>query len=143
MRAPVSRKERILVVDDEKSIVETLRMILEMSGYAVHAAVSGQQAIATVEEGCPDLLLSDVMMPGLNGFETALRIKQRCPGCRLLFFSGYANSPEVLHLSENLTAQGYEFEVLAKPLHPSMLLEKVHFALRGKDDQTLAVSSAT
>jgi CheY-like chemotaxis protein len=142
MRGPIAMSERILVVDDEKSIVETLRMILEMSGYVVSSAVSGLQAIAKVEEGCPDLLLSDVMMPGLNGFETALRIKKHCPGCHLLFFSGYSNSPEIMHLSENLKTQGYEFEILAKPLHPSTLLEKVRLTLGGKDDQTLAVRSA-
>jgi CheY-like chemotaxis protein len=133
---------KVLVVDDELSIVETMRMILEISGYTVSTAVSGLQAIAKAEEACPDLLLSDVMMPGLNGFETALRIKKRCPGCRLLFFSGYSGSPEMLSLSENLRDSGHEFEVLAKPLHPSMLLEKVKSALCGKDDQARAVRSS-
>jgi CheY-like chemotaxis protein len=143
MRPVLSMSGRILVVDDELPIVETLRLILEMSGYSVCTAVSGIQAIAKAEEGCPDLLLSDVMMPGLNGFETALRIKKHCPGCRLLFFSGYSGTPEMLYLNENLKDRGYEFEVLAKPLHPSLLLEKVKFVLRGEEDQTMAASSAT
>ena len=131
------------MVDDELSIVETMRMILEISGYTVSTAVSGLQAIAKAEEACPDLLLSDVMMPGLNGFEAALRIKKRCPGCRLLFFSGYSGSPELLRLSENLKDSGHDFEVLSKPLHPSMLLEKVKSALCGKDGQAKAFRSAT
>jgi CheY-like chemotaxis protein len=135
--------DKILVVDDELAIAETLRMILEMSGYAAHSASSGVQAIAKAEEGCPDLLLSDVMMPGLNGFETALRIKARCPGCRLLFFSGYSAHPEMLQLSEDLKSRGYDFEVLPKPLHPSLLLEKVKSALLERNEQTKACGSAT
>ena len=133
---------RILVVDDEVSIAETLCMILEMSGYKAYSAGSGLQAIATIEEGCcPDLLLSDVMMPGLNGFETALRITARWPNCRLLFFSGYATSPEMLQLSENLRDRGHDFEVVAKPLHPTLLLEKVREALCGKGGQAIALGS--
>jgi CheY-like chemotaxis protein len=136
---------RILVVDDEISIAETIRMILEMSGYIAYSAGSGLQAIAKAEEGCFDLLLSDVMMPGLNGFETAMQIKTRCPGCRLLFFSGYAANPEMLPLSDNLKDRGHDFEVLPKPLHPSLLLEKVKSALCGSGigEQTKACGSAS
>lgn len=133
---------RILVVDDEVSIAETLCMILKMSGYAAYSASSGLQAIAKAQEICPDLLLTDVMMPGLNGFETALRIKARCPRCRLLFFSGYAGSPEMLQLSDNLRNRGYYFEVLAKPLHPSIILEKVRATLCGRGGQAVASGSA-
>lgn len=137
----MSMSGRILVVDDELSIAETLRMILQMSGYTATSASSGLQAIAKAEEGCPDLLLTDVMMPGLNGFETALRIKAHCPGCRLLFFSGYVGSPEMLQLSAPLKGRGYAFEVLSKPLHPSLLLEKVREALYGKGGQAIALGS--
>jgi CheY-like chemotaxis protein len=122
-------RTRILVVDDQLFITETLRIILETRGYVVLCANSGIEAIAEAGTYSPHLLLSDVMMPGLNGFEAGLRIKERCPDCRLLFLSGYAKSPSMSVMTEGLKRRGYRFELLEKPIPPDVLLDKVKAAL--------------
>ncbi len=66
---------RILIVDDEPDIRETLGMLLEMEGYAVETASTGQEAIKKMSTIAPDLVLSDVMMPVMNGIEILKRIK--------------------------------------------------------------------
>jgi CheY-like chemotaxis protein len=119
-------KSRILVVDDEPTIVSTICMILDAHGFDAVGVNSGYAAIARVGDFCPDLLLSDIKMPGMNGFETGVEIKKLCPDCRLLFFSGYA---EVLSMAEALRDSGHCFELLPKPLHPTVLVEKIKAAL--------------
>lgn len=120
---------RILVVDDEPLIVETMCAILKGKGYSTIGVNSGLEAIAKARDFQPDLLLIDVLMPGLSGFEAGLRVKELCPGCRLLFFSGYSATPEMTVLSEKLRRSGYSFELLTKPLPSGKLLDKVKAAL--------------
>lgn len=119
-------KHRVLVVDDEPTIVSTICMILDASGFDVVGVNSGYAAIARVGDFCPDLLLSDIKMPGMNGFETGVEIKKLCPDCRLLFFSGYS---DVSGMAEALRDSGHRFELLPKPLHPNVLLDKIKAAL--------------
>lgn len=66
---------RILIVDDEQDILETLQLVLEIEGYEVTTASTGQQAIEKMSAVVPDLVLSDVMMPVMNGLELLKRIK--------------------------------------------------------------------
>jgi CheY-like chemotaxis protein len=121
---------KILVVDDERSIAETMRDIFQSVGYEADCAYSGHEAIAKAADLCPDVLLSDVMMPGMNGFEVALQIKQICPECRLLLFSGQiATTLLAQGFVQTFTENGYRYELLAKPLHPSQLIERVRKAL--------------
>ena len=67
----------VLIVDDERLIVEVLAGLLEDEGYAVRRAYDGQAALRQVEAEPPDLVLSDVAMPGLNGVELARRLSAR------------------------------------------------------------------
>jgi CheY-like chemotaxis protein len=121
---------KILVVDDERSIAETMRDIFESVGFAADCAYSGDEAIAKAAEFCPDVLLSDVMMPGMNGFEVALKVKQICPDCRLLLFSGQIATVLVAQgFVQTFTENGYRYQLLSKPLHPSELIQKVQEAL--------------
>ncbi len=66
---------KILVVDDEISLVQLCQLILEDAGYRVRGAVSGSQALRLVKEEMPDLILLDVMMSGMDGFEVCRRIR--------------------------------------------------------------------
>jgi CheY-like chemotaxis protein len=121
---------KILLVDDEHAIVDSLSEIIETAGYEVIKAYSGEQAIAAVIGSCPNVLLSDVLMPGLNGFEIALEIKKKCPSCRLLLFSGQAATAELAQrFGPTFTSRGYRFELLPKPYHPTALLRKLEESL--------------
>jgi CheY-like chemotaxis protein len=121
---------KILIVDDERAIVDSLYEIIQSAGYDVSRAYSGEQAIAAATNLCPNILLSDVLMPGMNGFEVALEIKKACPSCRLLLFSGQAATAELAQrFGPAFTSKGYRFELLPKPYHPAALLKKLEDSL--------------
>jgi len=121
---------KILVVDDEPAIAESLSEILQAAGYEVATSASGEDAVRLAERFSPEVLLSDVLMPGMNGFELALRIKAMLPDCRLLLFSGQASTAQLAREeSERFTRMGYRFELLPKPLHPDALLKVLEESL--------------
>ncbi|MGD9712627.1 MAG: response regulator, partial [Thermomicrobiales bacterium] len=69
------RKHQILVVDDEPAIVRLVKSKLVADGYAVESANSGEMALEYIENERPDLIILDVMMPGIDGYETLRRIR--------------------------------------------------------------------
>jgi CheY-like chemotaxis protein len=111
-----------LVVDDEKVIADTLAKILDMNGYDASAVYTGTAALESARKLQPELVISDVILPDMNGIEAAISIRGFLPTCRILLFSGQAATADLL---ENARAQGHEFEILAKPVHPSDLLAKL------------------
>ena len=113
---------RILVVDDEQVIADTLTTILNMSGFEAKTAYSGEQAIAIASELRPNVLISDVGLNGINGVEAAIHILGNLPGCKIILFSGQASTLDLLRESR---ARGYQFEVLSKPVDPRKLLERI------------------
>ncbi|HLJ29077.1 MAG TPA: response regulator [Candidatus Angelobacter sp.] len=117
-----SSKPKVLVVDDERVIADTLAIILNQSGFAASAVYTGTGAVEHAREHRPDLIISDVIMPDMNGIEAAIRIRQILPGCKILLFSGQAATADLL---EKARAEGHEFEILAKPVHPQDLLAKL------------------
>jgi CheY-like chemotaxis protein len=112
----------IVVADDEKRIADTLALILVSKGYAAEAAHDGASALEICRQRVPDLVVSDVVMPGMNGIELAIAIRQQFRGCQILLFSGQAETSEIL---EDAKRRGYDFELLAKPLHPEQLLARI------------------
>jgi CheY-like chemotaxis protein len=112
----------ILVVDDEKRIADTLALILDSEGYSAEAAYEGASALEICRRKVPDLILSDVVMPCMNGIELAIAVRQQFPDCYILLFSGQADTAEIL---EDAKRRGYDFELLAKPLHPEELLTRI------------------
>lgn len=70
---------KILIVDDEKPLVQLCRIILESAGYEVWEAYNGSQALALLHDKLPDLVILDVMMPGLTGIEVCQEIRARYP----------------------------------------------------------------
>lgn len=71
----MAHTKKILIVDDEKSLVQLCQIILEAAGYEVRSAYSGRQALSMITEEVPDLVLLDVMMPGMDGIEVCRRIR--------------------------------------------------------------------
>ena len=114
-----SKKQRILVVDDEELIAHSLREILSRAGFDTVCALSGAEAIELAEEICPDIVISDVIMPDLDGVQTAIRIQRACPDARILLFSGQAATSDLL---QRARAEGHTFDLLPKPIHPARLV---------------------
>jgi len=114
---------KIIVVDDEPIIADTLVNILRGEGYDAFAVSTGESAIRLVkmmDPARPDVLVSDVIMPGMNGVETAKELLKLVPGCRIILFSGHAESSALVARAR---AEGYCFKVLPKPVNPDLLLE--------------------
>src|SRR5580658_2003847 len=88
----VGEKHRpvILVADDEEIIGETLSTILSLNGYAPLTAYDGVAALELASLVPPDVLLTDVVMPRMNGIELAVKVSQAYPDCVILLFSGQA-----------------------------------------------------
>jgi CheY-like chemotaxis protein len=112
----------ILVIDDEKSIADTLTEILSHSGFDAFPFYGGQSAIDFARKHCPDIVLSDIVMPNLDGIETVIAIREMCPSTHILLFSGQANVGNIL---QHAQARGHDFELLHKPVHPDELLQRL------------------
>jgi DNA-binding NtrC family response regulator len=115
-------ESKVFVVDDEACIADTLAVILRKAGYAAEAFYDAESALSHAESCCPELVISDVAMPGMNGVEMAVLFRERHPACKVLLFSGHACTADLL---EKVRGQGYDFELLAKPIYPTDLLARL------------------
>jgi DNA-binding NtrC family response regulator len=126
MHATGNKQRRIFVVDDEEIIAVTLAMILQKSGFDATSFTHPVKALEAIRAEAPDLLISDVMMPEINGIELATQVQRECPNCRVLLFSGQANTQGLL---DTARTSGDHFEFISKPVHPSDLLKKIERGL--------------
>jgi len=111
---------RILVVDDEKVITDTIVQILNRNGFIAEPAYGGEEAIEKAKLLRPELVLSDVLMPQVDGVEVAIAIRNLCPEARIILFSGQSATVEILARAR---ARGHTFELLPKPIHPTQLIK--------------------
>jgi DNA-binding response OmpR family regulator len=109
-------------VDDERLVADSVVEILTEHGYEALAAYSGDMAIRMATECCPDILMSDVLMPGQNGVQAALAIRHIRPKVRVVLFSGQAGTVDILSRARS---EGHEFELLHKLIHPDQLLKRL------------------
>ena len=114
-----ARPKRVLVVDDEHVIADTLTLIFRKAGYEAEAAYNGRDAVARARLFEPDIVVSDVVMPEMDGVEAVMLIlaNRRVPA--VLFISGQADGE---HVQGRLQQR---FEIVAKPIPPDVLLERV------------------
>jgi DNA-binding response OmpR family regulator len=101
-------------------------MILNKAGFDAPAVLRGEQAVELLDTFHPEMLLVDVIMPGMSGIDVAVACREKRPECKVLFFSGQAATADLL---EQAKTQGHEFEIVAKPIHPTDLLAKLGVAL--------------
>jgi CheY-like chemotaxis protein len=114
-------KHKILVVDDEQSVADTLCIIFQKYGFESRAAHSGAEAIACVGEFCPKLLLCDISMPGTGGLEVILHITKKYPSCRVLLLTGHYTNLAYVH--KWARAHPAPSRIMTKPMPPALLLE--------------------
>ena len=111
---------RVLVVDDERIVANTLAMVVQSAGHSARAAYSGAEAAAIADELHPDVAISDVMMPGMDGVELARWFDEHQPGCRVLLFSGYIDC--ATRMARFINAGFLPRPVLTKPVPPREIL---------------------
>lgn len=113
---------KILIVDDEPVLADTLAVIFRRTGYDAIAVYSCEAALPLIEELRPSFVVSDVVMPGMNGITLAMILRTQFPEIGVLLFSGNADTVNLLELARQ---KGHYFEVLAKPVSPALMLAKV------------------
>jgi len=114
---------KVLIIDDEPVIADTLAIILRQSGFDAVAAYTGGEAVEKAKTWLPDLLLSDIILPDMNGVQAVDRILENQPHCRVLLISGQAGV--VAAVGDSKLATGAAVDVIAKPIHPEDLVGKV------------------
>jgi DNA-binding response OmpR family regulator len=125
---------RIFVVDDEYVIASTLAVILNRNGFSARPFTRPLEALAAAQSDIPDLLISDVAMPGLSGIDLAIQMRAQHPKCKILLFSGQAAT---LDLLEDASNQGHDFHLLLKPVHPTELLSVMRTLGNGAQSRRL------
>jgi two-component system cell cycle sensor histidine kinase/response regulator CckA len=117
---------RLLVIDDEREILRLIQSLLAETGYEVVLATGAENAIRVFEEmkTPPDLILMDVVMPGMSGPMLVDRLRRISPNLRVLFMSGYDHSQVV---QRYVVRQG--FDLIAKPFTARALLSAIKKSL--------------
>lgn len=126
----------VMVVDDESSIADTLAEILSRSGYAAVTAYDGDSALETALLMPPEMLITDVVLPGMSGIDLAITVKRIFPDCKIILFSGQASTADLLAAANR---DGHQFVLLSKPIHPGDLLARIASSLKPRKQQAATV----
>ena len=110
---------RILIVDDEPVIANTLSQVFAREGCEARAALSAEEAIELIREWQPDKAIIDIRLGAMNGVEFALRLMETYPSCQTTLLSGVLDLTDAVAPARDL---GYDFLILQKPIHPRDLL---------------------
>ncbi len=121
-------RKKILVMEDNESYQEFLTELLVYKGYLVEAVSDGQQGIYRYLEAKPDLIITDILMPNMDGFEVLARIKEINPMQPVIAISGYRKNNEVVFL-DMIKALGAA-ESLTKPISVDRLIQTVEKLLK-------------
>jgi two-component system phosphate regulon response regulator PhoB len=126
-------RERILVVDDERDILELIRYNLEREGYRVDTVTSGEDALVLASQTGPALIVLDLMLPGLDGLEVCRRLKRdgTTKSIPVLMLTAKSEDADIVTGLE-VGADDY----VTKPFSPKVLMARIRAALRRADDQT-------
>ena len=127
MIANEPRRPAVMVVDDESSIADTLAEILCRSGYAAVAAYDADSALETTLMTPSEMLITDVVLPGMNGIDLAIHVRRIFPDCKIILFSGQASTSDLLAAANR---DGHQFVLLSKPVHPTDLLARISESLK-------------
>jgi CheY-like chemotaxis protein len=122
---------RIFVVDDVPMIAHTLSAVLCDHGYSATPYTDPLRALRDVRKFAPNVLISDVQMPDLDGVDLAIQVQAQCPDCRVLLMSGHIGPIKSV---ETALDYGFQFPVLSKPVSALAIAERLEgfFALQSQ-----------
>ncbi|MBC7120929.1 MAG: response regulator [Candidatus Methanosuratus sp.] len=129
LNVTIKKKKRILVVDDDEDILETLKSLLTKKGYIVDTAKNGAMAIQMSEMTPYNLALLDVMLPDMEGTQLLVKLKPTTPRMRKIMVTGHASLENAVR-AVNMGADGY----LIKPVSPPELLRMIQDQLKWQED---------
>lgn len=118
-------KMRVLLVDDEVEFVSALAERLNLRGFEVQTAISGEEALEKVDATPPDVVLLDVLMPGVSGLEVMKRIKKDHPQVQVILLTGRGSLEGVQEMQEGA------YECLMKPVKIEELMQVMTDAVEG------------
>ena len=125
-------KATVLVIDDSAEMQRYLRLMLELESYSVETANNGMEALQRLENGCkPSVILLDLQMPGLNGFQTLRRLRSSWPDLKVIMCSGM-DDPRNVRRATRLGARAY----LTKPVQHLYLSAAIERCLSENQMQT-------
>jgi len=131
-------EKTVLIVDDDADIVESTKIVLESAGYRVRAASDGNEALKSVEEEAPDLIILDIMMADpTEGFHVSYKLRKD-PVYRdipIIIVSGISEKTGFAFAREKDTDYIQADEFLDKPVHPQTLLTRVATLLERKQER--------
>lgn len=119
--------KKILVVDDSPFVIESIDMILSSEGYHLKTALSGQDALAKLDQGF-DLVITDLMMPGMDGFKLIKEIKKRQPNLPIIVLTAGSTTAKIRHEEAGGSDADLSLasEVLTKPIDAEQLLDAIN-----------------
>jgi CheY-like chemotaxis protein len=130
IQGEISMKRKVLVVDDEHMVADTLAIIFEKHGFDCRVSYNGEEALGCAEQFGPELLLCDMSMPGMNGLEVASSVTEKFPGCRILLLTGhYTNLRSARTWARKHSSAASR--ILTKPVQPAALLGEADALLLG------------
>lgn len=120
--------QRVLIVDDDRLVADTLSLIFESNGFAAKSAYSAEEGLKSSREFRPDLLVCDVTMPGRDGLSLVEDVTYELPTCRILVLTGfYSNLKNVRDRARRLSRP---IGILTKPCQPSVVLREAAVLLQ-------------
>jgi CheY-like chemotaxis protein len=121
-------KQRVLVVDDDRLVADTLNMVFQANGYESEAVYSAAEGLARARTFDPGLLLCDVTMPEESGLQLAEKVHHELPNCKLLMLTAYDSN--TIKVEQHASRTKRPIKLLSKPCRPEVLLREAQDLLQ-------------
>ena len=130
------KEMKLLLVDDEEEFVKALSERMEMRDLKSDVSLSGEQALKTMDEDLPDVMVLDLKMPGMDGMEVLRRAKKAYPGVQIIMLTGHGSEKD-----EKEARRLGVFEYLQKPVEFEKLMRIVTNAYKSKFESSMTAAA--
>lgn len=123
--------KKIVLIEDDKDLCEMVQYLLESNGYQTFLAHDAEKGLRLIREQKPDIVLLDIILPGMNGAEAVKRLNAQpyLKDIPIIFLTGLVSDNEQEVLKEKLSVDGKQYQILGKPFEGSVLLKMIFEAL--------------